>query len=85
MRAKRIYKKGVKGSEYDAYHGKKAQILRRADRTAARRKAVRDGLVRRGDSKEVHHLGSHRTGRLQGVRTRVVSREENRSIQPKRS
>jgi hypothetical protein len=84
-RAKRIYKKGVKGSEYDAYHGKPEQIKRRADRVSARRKALRSGAVRHGDTKEVDHLGSHRSGRLSGVRTRVVSRKENRSRQPKRT
>ena len=84
-RAKRIYKKGVRGSEYDQYHGKKEQILRRADRVQARRKAERSGLVRKGDGLEVHHVGSHRTGRLKDVPTRVVTFEYNRSKQPKRS
>lgn len=71
--------------EYDAYHGTTEQKRRRADRNRSRRKALRDGRVRKGDSKEVDHMGSHRTGRLSGVRTRVVSRTENRSRQPKRT
>ena len=84
-RAKRIYKKGVKGSEYDAYHGKPEQIKRRAERVQARRVAMRKGLVRKGDGMEVDHVGSHRTGSLANVKTRVVTMRENRARQPKRT
>lgn len=79
-RAARDYKK-----EYRDYHGKPEQKKRRADRNAARRKAARSGAVHKGDGKEVDHKGSHRTGRLKNVPTRVVSRKSNRSRQPKRS
>lgn len=80
--AKRVrdYKK-----EYREYHGTSEQKKRRADRNRARRKAVRDGRVRKGDNREVDHVGSHRTGRLRDVPTRVVSRKTNRKRQPKRS
>lgn len=81
----RVYKKGAPGSEYDAYQGKPAQKKRRAQRNKARRLAQRKGLVRKGDSREVDHLGSHRTGSLAHVPTRVVSRTANRRRQPKRS
>jgi hypothetical protein len=84
-RAARVYKKGAKGSEYDAYHAKPEQKRRRADRNRARRKALRDGRVSKGDSKEVDHVGSHRKGRLKNVGTRVTSRAANRARQPKRS
>ena len=77
---KRNYRK-----EYDDYHGTPEQKKRRADRNRARRKAERAGTVRKGDNKEVDHLGSHRTGRLRNVPTRVVSRAANRRRQPKRS
>lgn len=70
--------------EYDDYHAKPAQKKRRADRNRARRKALRQGRVRKGDNKEVDHVGSHRTGRLKNVPTRVVSRRANRMRQPKR-
>ena len=76
----RDYKK-----EYRDYHGTAAQKKRRAERNSARRKAMRDGRVRKGDTREVHHVGSHRTGSLKNVATRVVSRTENRRRQPKRS
>lgn len=77
---KRDYRK-----EYDDYHGTPEQKKRRADRNNARRKHERNGSVRKGDGKEVHHTGSHRTGRLKNVPTRVVSRATNRRIQPSRS
>lgn len=71
--------------EYKDYHGKPEQKKRRAERNRARRKALRDGRVHKGDDKEVDHQGSHRKGSLRDVPTRVVSRKRNRSRQPKRS
>ena len=79
MSKKRVYKKGAKGSEYDAYHGTKEQKKRRAQRNKARRKS---GL-KVGDSREVHHVGASRKGSLP-KKTRVVSKKTNRKIQPKR-
>lgn len=70
--------------EYDEYHALKEQKLRRADRNRARRKAMKAGRVRKGDSKEVHHPGEHRKGRLKNLPTRVISRASNRRIQPDR-
>jgi hypothetical protein len=84
-RAARVYKKGAKGSEYDAYHGTPKQKKRRADRNRARKQAEKRGAVHKGDGKEVDHKGSHRTGRLKNVATRVTSRAANRARQPKRS
>jgi hypothetical protein len=77
---KRDYRK-----EYDDYHAKPEQKKRRADRNRARRKAISRGSVHKGDRKEVDHKGSHRTGRLKNVSTRVVDRHTNRIKQPKRS
>lgn len=71
--------------EYRDYHGTPAQKKRRADRNRARRQAERDGRVSKGDGKELDHVGSHRTGRLKNIPTRVVSRHKNRIRQPKRS
>lgn len=79
-RAARNYRK-----EYDEYHAKPSQKKRRADRNRARRQAAKRGAVHKGDGKEVDHKGSHRTGRLKNVATRVTSRAANRSRQPKRS
>lgn len=69
--------------EYKEYHGTEEQKKRRAQRNKARRKAVRSGKAKKGDGKEVDHLGSNRKGKL-GNKTRVVSRKKNRSRQPKR-
>lgn len=77
MRA-RNYKKET------AYEDSPAQVKRREDRNRARRRAMRKGRVRKGDGLELDHVGYHRTGRLSGVATRVVSRHANRVRQPPR-
>ena len=66
------------------YENTPEQVRRRVARNRARRKAIRDGRVRKGDGKELDHIGSHRTGSLDHVPTRVVSRHKNRIRQPKR-
>ena len=71
--------------EYDSYHAKPEQKKRRAARNKARAEAMDRGAVKKGDSKEVHHVNAPRKGSLAGVKTRVVSRKTNRSIQPKRT
>lgn len=70
--------------EYDDYHGSAEQKKRRAERNRARRKAIREGRVKKGDGKEVHHVNANRKGKL-GGKTKVVSKKTNRKIQPKRS
>lgn len=69
--------------EYDEYHASPEQKKRRAARNRARAQAMKKGEVRKGDGKEVHHLGNNRKGAL-GSRTAVVSRAYNRRKQPKR-
>lgn len=78
---KRDYKK-----EYRATQGKGSkQIKNRAKRNAARRRAMRLGLVRKGDRREVDHLTPlSRGGSNRRSNTRIVSRKKNRSRQPKR-
>ena len=71
--------------EYREYHALPEQKKRRADRNRARRKAEREGRVRKGDGKELDHVGYHRKGRLRSVPTRIVSRAANRRRQPPRS
>lgn len=70
--------------EYDQYHGTPEQKKRRAQRNAARRKAEREGKVRKGDNKEVDHIGANRKGKLDNGRVRVISKTANRRKQPKR-
>lgn len=79
-----MVKKRSYGEEYDAFHGTPEQKKRRAQRNAARNKALKAGTVKKGDSKEVHHVNAPRKGSLAKVPTRVVSRAVNRRIQPKR-
>ncbi|HYT45771.1 MAG TPA: HNH endonuclease [Methylomirabilota bacterium] len=67
-----------------SYEDRPEQVERREARNVARRKAERRGTVHKGDRKEVDHTGSHRTGSLRHVKTRVVSRTANRRRQPKR-
>ncbi len=80
MAAKRDYRK-----EYDEYHGKPSQIKRRAQRNAARKAAEKRGAVKKGDGKEVDHLGYNRTGKLNNKKVKVVSKAANRRRQPKRN
>jgi hypothetical protein len=68
-----------------AYENRPEQVKRRVARNKARREAEKKGLVHKGDGKEVDHLGSHRTGSLENVKTKVVSKTVNRKRQPKRS
>lgn len=67
-----------------AYEDSPAQVRRRVARNRARRKALREGRVHKGDGMELDHIGYHRTGSLDHVPTRVVSRHANRIRQPKR-
>lgn len=60
------------------------QVKRREARNRARSRALKKGLVHKGDQKELDHLGSHRTGSLDHVPTKVVSRHANRIRQPSR-
>lgn len=80
MTKKRNYRK-----EYDDYHSKPEQKKRRADRNHARRKAIKKHGKAALRGKEVDHRGSHRTGRLKNIKTRIISKSANRKRQPKRS
>lgn len=65
-----------------AYENRPEQVRRRVARNRARRKAEKEGRVRKGDGKELDHVGHHRTGSLDNVRTVVKSRAANRRRQP---
>ena len=72
---KRNYKK-----EYREYGSKPEQKKQRALRNAARRKALRDGRVRKGDRLEVDHVKPlSRGGTNKPSNLRIVSRKNNRS------
>ena len=61
-----------------------AQIKRREARNRVRTKAERTGRVKKGDTRELDHVGFHRRGSLDNVPTRLVSRHANRIRQPPR-
>jgi hypothetical protein len=68
-----------------SYEDSPAQVQRREARNKARRRALKRGMVHKGDDKELDHVGFHRKGSLDNVPTRVVSKHANRIRQPKRS
>jgi hypothetical protein len=64
--------------EYREYQGTPAQLKRRAERNAARRKMAALGHVSKGDGKDVHH----RNGKTSDNSRRnlaVLSKSKNRS------
>ena len=65
-----------------AYENRPEQVKRRVARNRARRRAIAKGIAHKGDGKELDHSGYHRTGSLDNVRTRLVSRHANRVRQP---
>lgn len=82
-----LKKKRHKNHNYvkeNAWEDTPEQVKRRVARNRARREAMRKGLVKKGDGKELDHVGYHRTGSLDHVPTKVVSRHANRIRQPKR-
>ena len=60
------------------------QVARRVARNRARRKAIKKYGKAALRGKELDHVGSHRTGSLDKVPTKIVSRHANRIRQPKR-
>lgn len=78
MAKKRVYKKGVPGSEY-SYHAKPEVKKDRAARNKARREAEREGKVCKGDGKHVDHVKPLSKGGSRSTdNTRVVSADTNR-------
>ena len=75
--------KGRNYAQEARWEAQPIQKKRRAARNRARNAAKAKGLVHKGDGKELDHTGSHRTGSLDNVPTRVVSRHANRIRQPK--
>lgn len=60
------------------------QVARRVERNRDRRAAIKKGLVKKGDGKEIDHINAPRRGSLAGAKTQVLSRAANRRKQPKR-
>ena len=73
MQKKRDYKK-----EYKRDHSFRADKVDRASRNKVRRQALKAGKVKKGDSKEVHHVdGNPRNNSQKNLK--VVKRSTNRS------
>lgn len=68
-----------------AYESRPDQVARRVARNRARRAAIKKHGKAALKGKELDHVGSHRTGSLDHVPTRIVSKHKNRIRQPKRS
>lgn len=73
-------------AEYDAWYNRKPeQKKKRAMRNAARRKLMEEGLVRKGDGKDVDHKRMLKDGGSNArSNLRAVSKEENRGWRGKR-
>lgn len=73
-------KGGPKKAAYDkAYNAKPDQLKKRAERNAARRELIKDGVVKKGDGKDINHKKMLDNG---GTNARsnleVTSQKENR-------
>ena len=63
--------------EYDNYHGKANQRKRRSSRNKARRIAVKKGVARKGDGKDVHHSSGDP---MNNSSLTIRSKSDNRSF-----
>lgn len=75
MMATRNYKR-----EYETYQGTEEQKKKRAMRNNARRKAMREGKVSKGDGKDVAHVKAFDKGGSNGDGVRIESASKNRSF-----
>ena len=66
--------------EYDTYQGTEEQKKKRAMRNNARRKAMREGKVSKGDGKDVAHVKAFDKGGSNGDGVRIESASKNRSF-----
>ena len=64
--------------EYSTYHSKPTQKKRRAQRNGARRKAMEEGKVTKGDGKDVHHK-DHNTKNNSSSNLSVIPKSKNRA------
>jgi hypothetical protein len=71
----RPYKK-----EYKQYHASEEQKKNRAMRNAARRKAMQEGKVSKGDGRDVHHTKALSKGGSNKGKLQVLSAAKNRSF-----
>lgn len=74
---------GRSGRVYSAYDKKNQarpeEVRKRVARNKARRKALKEGTVKKGDGKDVHHVGGLKNGKAPG-KTKAISRSKNRAM-----
>lgn len=71
-------------SAYDkAYNARPEEKAKRAASNKARREAMKDGRVKKGDGKDVHHVKPMSEGGAKDGKTRVISAHKNRAMKPK--
>ena len=69
----------ARSEQYNKYHASELAKKRRAARNKARREALRKGIVKKGDNKEIDHINPNTGGLLRNDgNTRVVHRKTNR-------
>jgi len=66
--------------EYDRYQGSEVQKKNRANRNAARRKAMKSGKVSKGDGKDVAHVKAMDKGGTNGDGVKIETASQNRSF-----
>jgi hypothetical protein len=67
--------------EYELYQGKPDQITNRVARNKARREAIREGRVAKGDGKDIDHIVPlSKGGSAKKPNTRVKTKSQNRSF-----
>ena len=64
--------------EYDRYQGKPKQLKRRAMRNKANRLAKKNGSIKKGDGKDVHHKDGNPMNNSRR-NLRIASKSSNRS------
>lgn len=66
-------------AEYASYHGKPEKVAERSQRNKARRKAVKAGIAKKGDGKDVDHKKAIRNGGTNALANlRAISKSKNR-------
>lgn len=65
--------------EYDRYQGTPEQRARRSKRTLARRKLIKEGVVKKGDGKDVAHKDGNPKNNARSNLS-VQSKSKNRSF-----
>jgi len=77
------YKRDYK-QEYENYDGTEAVKKRRAERNKARRMLTREGVVSKGDGKDVHHKKPlSKGGKTTRANIKAVDANKNRSYKRK--